>query len=233
MISRRVRAAHTTHPAQGFRPTDVGTKAEDREGLTAVSGYVEPTMADRSEIEAKLEALRFDEAEELAAEADPEMQDEIARRRTEAIEQAQALSSRINDLGADRAMEELARLVEDLTTRPLLDLLPASPRRRAESHLRGAERWIARQREVHTRRLGEMRRATDSLDLELARGLAKRIDSRFLTDDQTDTFDQILLEVSAREMELESLEASGRQLFEEAERDARDDDRPWWRRLLG
>ncbi len=73
----------------------------------------------------------------------------------------------------------------------------------------------------------------DGLDLELARGLMNRVDSRFLSDEQKEERDQLLLDISARTMELESLDENGDELIEKREpRQQRNSGRPWWRRWL-
>lgn len=146
--------------------------------------------------------------------------------RPEAEDPARALHEQITRLGQERKPEAILDLLEDPSTRQLLESGPESSRRRAEAYVREAERWEERKRETNARRLAEARRALEGLDLELARGLMKRIDGRFLTGEQGEERDQLLLDISARTMELEVLSDTGDRLVEDTERA----DRPWWRR---
>lgn len=184
-----------------------------------------------------LDELRFDEAEELAErgerEADAELLDQIAERREAAEERARTLAERIIELGDEREFKEIVDLAHDPDTRPLIDLLPDTYRKRPDLYLREAIRWEQKRREISTRRLAEARKALDGLDLELARGLMNRVDSRFLTEEQKEERDQLLLDISARTMELESLDENGDELIEKREpRQQRSSRRPWWRRWL-
>jgi hypothetical protein len=150
--------------------------------------------------------------------------------RPEAEELARSLHERITKLGQERDTEAILELMEDTANRNLLQYGPESSRRRAEAYVREARRWEERKRETNVRRLGEARRALDGLDLELAGGLMNRIDGRFLTEEQEEERDQLLLDIAARKMEMESLSETGDRLVEETETS---DQRPWWRRWLG
>ena len=150
--------------------------------------------------------------------------------RPEAEDRARALHEQVTRLGQERNPEAILDLVDDPTNRRLLESGPESSRRRAEAYVREAQRWEERKRETNARRLGEARRALDGLDLDLARGLMNRIDGRFLSVDQEEQRDQLLLDISARTMELESLSETGDRLAGNADRAA---DRPWWRRWFG
>ena len=150
--------------------------------------------------------------------------------RPEAEDSARSLHERITRLGQRRETEAILELVEDPANRLLLESGPESSRRRAEAYVREAERWEERKRDTNARRLREARRSLDGLDLELARGLMNRIDGRFLTEEQEAERDQLLLDISARSMEMESLSETGDRLVEETEKT---DERPWWRRWLG
>ncbi len=184
-----------------------------------------------------LDELRFDEAEEMVENADSAAEtgllDEIEARRTAAEERARTIAEHIIGLGDEREFGQIVDLAHDPDTRRLLDLLPDTYRKRPDLYLREAIRWEQKRKETSTRRLTEARKALDGLDLELARGLMNRIDSRFLTDEQKEERDQLLLDISARTMELESLDESGDALIEKREpRQQRNSRRPWWRRWL-
>lgn len=195
-------------------------------------------MAEPSDIREMLDELRFDEAESLLAQSesdpDPEMFHEIATRRAEAEERATEMAERIVGLGEERELEEIVALAHDPGTRRLLRLLSDAYRKRPELYLREAERWEEKKEETNSRRLTEARKALDGLDLELASGLMNRIDGRFLTPEQNEERDQLILDISARSMELESLNETGNQLARNRSSKRRTGQRkPWWRRWLG
>lgn len=194
-------------------------------------------MVDPSAVHRMLDELRFDEAESLVEEedkdTDTELLAEIAQRREAAEERARTIAERIIELGDEREFGEIADLAHEPDTRLLIDLLPDTYRKRPDLYLREAVRWEQKRKETSTRRLAEARKALDGLDLELARGLLNRVDSRFLSDEQKEERDQLLLDISARTMELESLDESGDELIEKREpRQQRGGRRPWWRRWL-
>lgn len=144
-------------------------------------------------------------------------------------ERARELYERIMTLAGEDRFAELAEIAADPATRPLLDALDEASEIRAQSHLNSAERWRARQQEIYARRLAEARRALDGLDMELARGLMNRIDGRFLTAEQTEEWDELLLEIEARARELEPLEETGHRLAP-AKPGTTSGRSPWWRR---
>lgn len=191
-------------------------------------------MVDPSAVHQMLDELRFDEAEKLVEEGDtedPELLDEIARKREVAEERARTIAERIIELGDEREFSQIVDLAHNPDTRPLIDLLPDTYRKRPDLYLREAIRWEQKRRETSTRRLTEARKALDGLDLELARGLMNRVDSRFLTDEQKEERDRLLLDISARTMELEFLDESGNELIEKQEpRQQKRNGQPWWRR---
>ncbi len=192
-------------------------------------------MVEPSAVHQMLDELRFEEAEKLVEgmeeDAETGLLDEIAARRAAAEERARTMAEQIIQLGDEREFDEIVELAHDPDTRPLLDLLPDTYRKRPNLYLREAIRWERKRKETSTRRLTEARKALDGLDLELARGLMNRVDSRFLTDGQKEERDRLLLDISARTMELESLDESGDDLIERREpRQQRASRRPWWRR---
>lgn len=195
-------------------------------------------MVERSVIQELLDEFRFDDAESLVEQEgehpDPELGREIARQRAEAEHRAKDLVSRVVELGESRRLDEVVELARRPTIGALLALAPETSRKRAELYLREAERWAERRTEINTRRLGEARRALEGLDLELARGLMRRIDDRFLSRDQSDERDQLLLDISARAIEVETLNAMG-DLFVDDNRSRKESHRqlPWWRRRFG
>lgn len=188
------------------------------------------SMVDPDVIRELLEDLRFDEAEEIAEERDVDstLRADISTSRAAAEDEARALSDRIAALSAEQRLVELAEIGGDDRSRSLLALLGGSARRQAEMHLDEAIRWKAYKQRTSVRHLAEARTALDRLDVELARGLVNRVDGRFLSEEQLEERDRLLLDISARSMELESLESAGRELIDESDAESE----PWWRRWL-
>lgn len=183
-------------------------------------------MADRDAIRQLLDDLRFEEAMQAADGTDSALRAEISERRGAAEAEARALVDRVDDLSARGRLVDLAGIAEEDRSRVLLALLPGSDRRQAEMRLDEAVRWKAYKRRTSVRHLAEARNALDRLDVGLARGLVNKVDGRFLSDEQLEERDRLLLDISARSIELESMEAAGRELIDESG----DPDRSWWRR---
>ncbi|GIU92543.1 MAG: hypothetical protein KatS3mg011_1449 [Acidimicrobiia bacterium] len=132
-------------------------------------------------------------------------------------------------LSEEGRMAQLSDLLRDGTTVRMLGLLPEASRRRVEVHLREVAAWEQHQRDLALRRLFDARRALERFDLDLAKGLAAKVDSRWLDPRELEERDQLLIDISARELELEPLQRAERALTEKP----RPGRRPWWRRLLG
>lgn len=184
-------------------------------------------MADRDAIRQLLDDLRFEEAMQAADGTDSALRAEISERRAAAEAEARALVDSVDDLSARERLLDLAGIAEDDRSRVLIALLPGSDRRQAEMRLDEAVRWKAYKRRTSVRHLAEARTALDRLDVELARGLVNKVDGRFLSEEQLEERDRLLLDISARAMEIESIEAAGRELMDED-----DPDKTWWRRWL-
>jgi len=186
-------------------------------------------MADLDAIRQLLDDIRFEEAMKASDHNDSALLGEISERRAAAEAEARALVDRVDDLSARGHLLDLAEIAEDDRSRRLIALLQASDRRQAEMRLDEAVRWKAYKRRTSVRHLAGARTALDRLDVELARGLVNKVDGRFLSDDQLEERDRLLLDISARSMELESMEAAGRELIDDSE----DPDKSWWRRWMG
>lgn len=126
------------------------------------------------------------------------------------------LFQRIRDLGARRDYPRLAEIRDDPDTGPLLDTLPAADRERAELFLQGVDRWVESQGRTARRRLTEAREALDRFDLDLARALLTRVDDRVLDGEGREERDRLILDVSARTMEAESLDEAAKRVLDEA-----------------
>ncbi len=95
----------------------------------------------------------------------------------------------------------------DPDTAMLLDLLPETASRDANLHLRGARIWRDQQNEKVQDKLDAVNTALDGLDISLAKGLLRRIDSSFLGDLELARFDELLLATEARAVELEDIQS--------------------------
>lgn len=184
-------------------------------------------MVDRDAIQQLLDDLRFEEALQAADDTDPALRAEISNLRAAAEVEARALAGRVDDLSAQGRLVDLGEIADDDRSRALVALLSGSDRRQAEMQLDEAVRWKAYKQRTSVRHLTEARKALDRLDVGLATGLVNKIDGRFLSDEQLEERDRLLLDISARSMELESMEAAGRELLGEG-----DPDESWWRRWL-
>lgn len=131
-------------------------------------------------------------------------------------DKALALQAQLVELGRIDDHRAILELADDPATGPLLALLSPAARDRAELQIRLARRWADERRATNHRRLDEAKRALDGLDLELARGLLRKIDGEFLDEGAATTRDQLLLDVAARSMELEELETRTGRLIAEA-----------------
>lgn len=89
----------------------------------------------------------------------------------------------------------------------LLDLLPETATRDANLHLQGARIWRDRQNEKAQDKLDAVKTALDGLDISLAKGLLRKIDSSFLGDSELARFDELLLAAEARAAEFEDIQS--------------------------
>jgi hypothetical protein len=142
------------------------------------------------------------------------------------IEAAHELYRRLTEAAEEGRQPEIVAIRDAPDTARLVELLSDTQQDRAALFFRTATRWEESQRQTALRRLADAGKALAGLDLELARGLLARVDSTYLDADEIAEKDALLLEVSARSMELEGLESEGRRLIEEAEPKRR----RWWRR---
>ena len=107
-----------------------------------------------------------------------------------------------------RAHDRIALLAIDADpkTAILLDLLPETATRDASLHLRGARVWRDQQKKKGQDKLDAVKAALDGLDISLAKGLLRKIDSSFLGDSELARFDELLLATEARAAELEDIQ---------------------------
>lgn len=221
------------------RQSDLGPSCLDRSDveidspISTILRYFGLVMVEPSAFRDLLDELRFDDAEDLVKRSgqDPNgaLRGEISKRREEAEERARELARHIAELGEGRKLDEIVDFSHEDSTVRLLALAPDTSRKRAELYLREAERWADNKERINARRLAEARRALDGLDLDLAKGLMKRINGRFLNDELEEERDRLLLDISARAMDVESLAETTRRLTEDTRNQQKG---RWWRRRL-
>ena len=94
----------------------------------------------------------------------------------------------------------------DPDTAVLLDLLPETATQSARRHLEEARVWRGQQKEKAKGKLEAANTALNGLDLSLARGLLRKIDSSYLDDSELTRYDELLLAAEARAVELEDIQ---------------------------
>ena len=103
--------------------------------------------------------------------------------------------------------KSLLTIALDPETVELLAVLPQRELRQAEVHLEAARIWQVTQNEKAKRKLDAANKAIDSLDIPLARGVLRKIDPDVLDETELDRYDELLLSVEARAVELEEIES--------------------------
>jgi hypothetical protein len=214
-----IRAESTKIPTHASRSRPAGTRTSNLliDGSTTTHlrrthGYVDHTMVEPNQLRELLDEFRFEDAQRLLDEAEDtgtDLGNEIATRRTAAEKQAEVVAQRLVDLGEEGQLDEFLLMVDDPITRRLVALASPSARDRVDLYLQEAERWRKHQMEINGRRLGEARRALEGLDLGLAQGVMSKVDERYLSDEGREERDQLLLDMSARTMDIESLAQLG------------------------
>lgn len=122
------------------------------------------------------------------------------------LERAKALVAEIAVLArADKHMALLS-ISADSETEELLGVLPERESRQAKVHLHGARMWRARQNEKARAKLQAANQALNELDLILARGILRKIDHAILEPPELARYDELLLAVEARAVEIEDIE---------------------------
>ncbi len=129
------------------------------------------------------------------------MEDELTEQRARQVVDQIMRDARANDHKALLAIDA------DPETAALLDLLPETAADDAKSHLHWARAWRARQSKKAQGKLDAIQTALDGLDISLAKGLLRKIDSSVLGDEELARFDELLLATEARALELEDIQS--------------------------
>jgi len=108
-----------------------------------------------------------------------------------------------------RAHDNKALLAVDADpeTEVLLDLLQEGESRQARGHLKAARIWRAQHSQKANEKLDAARTALDELDISLARGILRKVDFTLLDKPELDRYDELLLAVEARAVELEDIQS--------------------------
>lgn len=151
--------------------------------------------------EARVIAASVGEDEQSALEAD------IAQAEADASVTAAELAGRIQSLARADHYEGLLSLVDDQTTRPLLELLSDEIRRGAILHLDGATRRQKRFRTAATKHMATAFEALLLLDTTKARAEVSRIDKRWLDDSMQEELARLIEQTEDAAAERRELDA--------------------------
>jgi len=137
------------------------------------------------------------------------------------------LRTQITAASKTKDFRTLLALNSDPDTRRLLALLPEAVASDALTHLDDAVVWRSIQEEANARRIKKANGALADFDLGLTRALTRKVDAEFLTEADRVTYDELLLGITTRSMEMDQvLDAAG-------PLDPPDDEPPkrrWWKR---
>lgn len=123
------------------------------------------------------------------------------------LRQARALFSEISQRARAHDNKAILEFDTDPETKSLLSLLPEREARQAEVHLKSARIWRAKQNQKAQGKLDAACKALDELDVVLARGILRKIDTAVLDESELGRYDEVLLAVAARGMELDEIES--------------------------
>ena len=117
-----------------------------------------------------------------------------------------ALANQIFELARSHDNKSLLEIESDSETQTLLDALPPEVGKQAAIHLQGALIWKAKQNRKARDKLAAAAKALDEFDVVLARGILRKIDADVLGDTELGRYDELVLALEARSMELGQLE---------------------------
>lgn len=127
-----------------------------------------------------------------------------------AIGNATELRNRITTAAKAKDFRAMLEIEAEASTRSLLQLLPEAIATDAGTHLDDAVVWRTIQEDANTRRIKKAQGAFADFDLGLTRALIRKVDTEFLAEPDREAYDRLLLDMTARTMELdEVMEAVG------------------------
>jgi hypothetical protein len=134
------------------------------------------------------------------------------------LQEARALAGEIARLARAHDNKSLLQLSAEPATEQLLGVLPDRESQPARVHLNSAAIWRAKLNRKALGKLEAANKALAELDLVLAKGILRKIDAEILDEAALAEYDQLLLSVEARAMELDEIESVLPQLPEEEQR---------------
>lgn len=121
---------------------------------------------------------------------------------------ALALADEVLRLARAHDNKALLELRASPTTAVLLSQLSDRQAAQMRVHLKAAEVWRLKQNRKANDKLDAAAKALDGLDTVLAKGILKKIDPDLLDPETLQRYDELLLGVTARKMEMEEIERS-------------------------
>ena len=123
------------------------------------------------------------------------------------IEEArQVLDTIVKHARADE-YKALLEIDADERTPGLLSLLSEKESRRAEVHLNGARTWRHTVNNKAKSKLDSAQKALDHFDLQMSRGILRKLDWEVLYPAELDRYNELMLAVEARTWEQEQIES--------------------------
>lgn len=123
------------------------------------------------------------------------------------VQRAKDRAGEIARLARAHDNKGLLQLDSDPETEQLLGVLTPRLAGPAEAHLRAARAWRARMDRKAQDKLDAASKALDELDLVLARGIIRKLDVEVLDDSTIARYDQLVLAIEARTMELDEIQS--------------------------
>lgn len=125
----------------------------------------------------------------------------------ETTEQAEDLVRQVLRLARGDEHKGLLAIDADPATEALLSVLSDRQTAQARVHLRAARAWKERQNRKARDKFSSANRALEELDLVLAKGILRKLDTEILEPSELDRYDELLLAITARSIELEEIES--------------------------
>ncbi len=123
--------------------------------------------------------------------------------------------------------KELVAIDADPATEALLSQLSDRQAGQARVHLKASRAWKTKQNRRARDKMDAAAKALDRLDIVLARGIVRKLDPDVLEPAELERYDELLLAITARAMEIDEIESS---LPDEPPDDGDRRSRRFWRR---
>lgn len=122
-------------------------------------------------------------------------------------EQAKELVNVVLRLAREDDHKGLWVIDTDPATDTLLSLLSDKQTAQARTHLKAARAWQVKQNRKARDKFASATKALEELDLVLARGILRKLDTEIFEPPELDRYDELLLAITARSIELEEIES--------------------------